>query len=70
MERYDYMAAVCEDVRAYIESEEITVNEENREEVAERLNDELWTNDGVTGNGCGSYTFSTWQAEDKAERVA
>lgn len=25
--------------------------------------DQLWINDSVTGNGSGSYTFSTYQAE-------
>lgn len=64
MEKYDYMAAVCEDVRAYIESEGIEVNEDNRDEVEEQLNDDLWANDSVTGNGSGSYTFNAWQAEE------
>lgn len=64
MEKYDYMAAVCEDVRAYIEENEIKVTTNNREEVEELLNDKCWTADSVTGNGSGSYTFSTWQAEE------
>lgn len=25
--------------------------------------DSLWVDDSVTGNGSGSYTFSTWEAE-------
>lgn len=64
MEKYDYMAAVCEDVRAYIEENEITVTGENREEVEERLNEDLFCEDSVTGNASGSYTFNTWQAEE------
>ena len=64
MEKYDYFAAVCEDIRDYINSEEITVNAENREEIEERLNDELFVNDSVTGNASGSYTFNTWKAEE------
>lgn len=28
------------------------------------LNDELWLCDHVTGNASGSYTFSTWEAEE------
>lgn len=64
MERYDYLDAVCEDVRAYIEENEIKVTTNNREEVEEQLNEDLWTVDSVTGNGSGSYTFSTWQAEE------
>lgn len=64
MEKYNYFAAVCDDVRDYIESEGITVNAENREEIEERLNDELFVNDSVTGNASGSYTFNTWKAEE------
>lgn len=30
----------------------------------ERLYDDLWTVDSVTGNGSGSYTFNTWEAEE------
>lgn len=64
MEKYDYMAAVCDDVRAYIDENGIRVTTNNRDEVEERLNDECWTADSVTGNGSGSYTFSAWQAEE------
>lgn len=64
MERYDYMAAVCEDVRAYIENNGIKVTTNNRDEVEEQLNEDLFCEDSVTGNASGSYTFSTWQAEE------
>ena len=64
MEKYNYYEAVCDDVRNYIIDNEIKVNEDNREEVEEQLNDDLWCNDSVTGNASGSYTFSTWQAEE------
>lgn len=65
MERYDYREAVLNDVKEYIESE-IDLNEwkENRDGLENHLNDELWTVDSVTGNGSGSYTFSTWEAEE------
>lgn len=64
MEKYNYYEAVKEDVRNYIEENGIKVTTNNRDEVEERLNDEFWTADSVTGNGSGSYTFSTWQAEE------
>lgn len=64
MERYNYMAAVCEDVRAYIENNGIKVTTNNRDEVEEQLNEDLFCEDSVTGNASGSYTFSTWQAEE------
>ncbi|MCM1222865.1 MAG: hypothetical protein NC548_51245 [Lachnospiraceae bacterium] len=28
------------------------------------LNEHLWNNDSVTGNGSGSYTFNAWSAEE------
>lgn len=64
MEKYDYFYNVKEDVLAYIEDREIKVSEENREEIEKQLNDECWVADSVTGNASGSYTFSTWEAEE------
>lgn len=62
MERYDYLEAVKEDVKNYIEENGIKVTSENREELEEQLNDDLFCYDSVTGNGSGSYTFSRWRA--------
>ncbi len=64
MEKYDYLEAVTADVLSYIEDNEIKVTTENRDEVAERLNDECFVADSVTGNASGSYTFGTWTAEE------
>lgn len=64
METYDYLENVKEDVRNYIEENKIVVTSSNREEVEQELNDTLFVNDSVTGNASGSYTFSTWQAEE------
>lgn len=63
-DRYNYFSAICEDVKNYIEWENIEVNHDNREEMTDYLYDVLFCNDSVTGNGSGSYTFSTWQAEE------
>lgn len=63
MKTYDYLENVKEDVRNYIEENKIVVTSSNREEVEQELNDTL-VNDSVTGNASGSYTFSTWQAEE------
>lgn len=60
MERYDYLSAVKNDVREYIIDNEIDVFNVNEG----KLHDDLWCVDSVTGNGSGSYTFSTWQAEE------
>lgn len=64
MERYDYRENVKNDIKDYIRDNEIRWNEDSRKEVEERLNDDLWTVDSVTGNGSGSYTFNTWEAEE------
>lgn len=60
---YDYLENVKEDVRNYIE-ENINLKDYTQEELEEKLNEDLWTEDSVTGNGSGSYTFNTWQAEE------
>ena len=64
MEAYNYLEAVKEDVKNYIEENGIKVTSENRDELEEQLNDDLFTCDSVTGNGSGSYTFNTWRAEE------
>ena len=63
-EKYNYLEAVTADVLNYIDENNITVTSENRDEIEQQLNDDLWTVDSVTGNASGSYTFSTWQAEE------
>lgn len=68
MTTYNYYEAVKEDVKNYIENE-IDINEAleeagSVEALIEKLNDDLWIDDSVTGNGSGSYTFNTYQAEE------
>lgn len=64
MEKYDYLSAVTEDVKNYI-SENVNMSDyENAEELKDKLQEELWTVDSVTGNGSGSYTFNAWTAEE------
>lgn len=62
---YNYYEAVKNDVMEYI-NDKIDLNEweGNREGLEEKLNEDLWTVDGVTGNGSGSYTFNAWEAEE------
>lgn len=68
MEKYDYREHVLEDVREYISNnydrEELKELADDLDELEEKLDDEMWTSDSVTGNGSGSYTFNTWQAEE------
>jgi hypothetical protein len=64
MEKYNYFEAVKNAVLDYINENEIKVTTSNKDELAEQLHDDLWTNDSVTGNGSGSYFFNTWKAEE------
>lgn len=63
--KYNYFQAVKTDVAEYIENE-INFSDwtENRDGLEEDLYETLWTEDSVTGNGSGSYTFNTWKAEE------
>lgn len=62
--KYNYFSAVKEDVKNYINDNEIKVYSSNREEIEQTLNDDLFCDDSVTGNASGSYTFNRWQAEE------
>lgn len=68
MNTYNYNEAVKADIKEYIQdnytTKEIIEGLKDREEFDEHLYNEMWTADEVTGNGSGSYTFSTWQAEE------
>lgn len=68
MERYDYMKALQDDIRVYIgenyTEKEIADQLLDLDAFQEKLNDELWVCDSVTGNASGSYTFSRWRAEE------
>lgn len=62
---YDYREAVKDDVRNYI-AENLTIEayKGQRDELEEMLNNDLWVDDGVTGNASGSYYCNTWKAEE------
>lgn len=63
---YDYREAMRNDIREAIEEnythEEL--KEMGKDEAFEKLNDDLWVDDSVTGNASGSYTFNTYEAEE------
>lgn len=61
---YDYREAVKNDVLEYINDEINFEDFDTLEEMGEHLNEVLWLDDGVTGNGSGSYTFNTYEAEE------
>lgn len=60
---YNYLGAVKEDVKEYI-AENIDISEfGDIEELKEKLHDDLWINDDVTGNASGSYTCNRAKAK-------
>lgn len=65
---YNYLEAVKADVIAAIKydytADEIKAGFDDRDAFRDRLYDDLWTSDSVTGNGSGSYTFNRWAARD------
>lgn len=71
MEKYNYYQAMRDDAMEYIK--ENYTSEKLKEHLStyseyqdflEKLNEEMWACDSVTGNASGSYTFNTWQAEE------
>lgn len=64
MEKYDYLSHVTDDVKSYINDNVNFADYDSEDELKEKLNEELWAVDSVTGNGSGSYTFNAWEAEE------
>lgn len=62
---YDYLENVKEDIKKYLKNNyDVETVEEIEEIDKENLYDELFIEDSVTGNASGSYTFSTYEAEE------
>lgn len=68
MIKYNYHQAIKFDVLTYIDenytTEELKEHLTDFDAFYEKLHDDLWVCDSVTGNASGSYTFSRWQAEE------
>ena len=64
MADYNYYEAVKGDVMNHVIHEVNLSDYETIEELEEKLNEELWIDDSVTGNASGSYTFNTYEAEE------
>lgn len=59
---YNYKENVKNDIIEYIKE---NYEKEDFDSLDyDSLYEEMWTADSVTGNGSGSYTFSTWEAEE------
>ena len=62
---YNYLKEMKKDIVAFLddEFERCFSQAESVEEFKDELNEILWTNDSITGNASGSYTFSSYQAQ-------
>lgn len=62
---YDYKEAMTKDVKEWIkENIDLTEWTEDREGLEQQLNDDLWTEDSITGNASGSYYCNSYKAEE------
>lgn len=65
---YNYFNAVREDVENYVDENKSYYqgyfDDEDWDGLEGKLNDDLWAEDSVTGNGSGSYTFNRYDAEE------
>lgn len=60
---YNYLEAMKNDITEYINDNINLADYTDRDELESSLYDDLFTEDSVTGNASGSYTFSRAQAQ-------
>ena len=53
---YNYFEIMEEDIKEYLKGTD--------ERDFDKLYDEMWAEDSITGNASGSYTFNTYKAEE------
>ena len=63
-EKYNYMEAMKDDIKEYINNEVNLKDFTDRDELEEKLNEDLLVEDSVTGNASGSYYCNSWKAEE------
>ena len=64
MDRYDYREHEIQDIKDWISENIDPKDYADSDELAQYLNETLFNEDSVTGNASGSYTFSSWEAEE------
>ena len=62
MMNYNYLESMKEDIQEYINNEINLKDFSDREELEEKLNEDLWTCDSVTGNASGSYFCNSYKS--------
>lgn len=66
MEIYDFRQAVTDDVKDYLKQLDVgtfAMLVQDYQDTIQDIEDRMFISDSVTGNGSGSYTFSTMKAE-------
>ena len=63
-EKYNYLEQVTSDAKEVILERMGEWDFNDRDELEQIANDELWTDDSVTGNASGSYYCNAWKAEE------
>lgn len=68
---YNYYEVMKDDIKEWLDDHQVNSyngydidDYDDPDELKEDIYNDLWTADSVTGNGSGSYTFNTWQAEE------
>lgn len=65
MTNYNYLETMVEDIKSYIRNNpELDRNdlEYGKEELEQKLHDDLWVNDNITGNASGSYFCNSYKS--------
>ena len=60
----NYLEETKYNIQQWMDLEGFTLAGQDREEVEERLNDDFWIDDSITGNGSGSFTFNREEAKE------
>ena len=63
---YNYYETMKADIEQYLEDEFANryYDVDSLEELSDRLNDDLFIDDSITGNASGSYTFNSHEAKE------
>lgn len=61
---YNYREEMAQDIKEYIRENESEFEGLDIDELRDKLYDDLWTVDSVTGNASGSYTFNSFRAKE------
>ena len=61
---YNYREEMKQDVEEYLHENASEYEDLDLDDLRDKLNDDLWMEDSVTGNSSGSYTYNRARAEE------